>query len=109
MDAERKAFGLLGLAARAGRITVGLPLTCEALKRPRGDRPLLVLLAADASANTVKRVTDRTNYYSTPLCRLQADGAALALAVGKREAVVAVVGITEPHLAKAVLEQLTAQ
>ncbi|MBP3396637.1 MAG: ribosomal L7Ae/L30e/S12e/Gadd45 family protein [Clostridia bacterium] len=110
METEKKALALLGLAARAGRVTVGLPLTCEALKNARNEkRPQLVLLASDASANTVKRITDRTNYYKVSLCRLQAAGHTLALAVGKRATDVAVVGVTEPHLAAAVRELLTAE
>ena len=105
--AEDKALRLLGLAARAGRVTVGSPLTCEALKR--SGRPCAVLLASDASANTAKRITDRTDYYNVPLFRLTVDGESLAVTVGKRGAGVAVVGITEPSLAAAVCRELTAQ
>lgn len=110
METEKKALSLLGFAAKAGRVTVGLPLTCEALRSARNEkRPQLVLLAADAAANSTKRITDRTQYYKVPLCHLQADGETLALAVGKRGAGVAVVGVTEPHLAAAVRELLTAE
>lgn len=107
MGNESKALRLLGLAARAGRVSVGLPLTCEALKR--GGRVCVALLASDAAANTAKRIIDRTNYYSVPLLRLSADSMTLAVAVGKRDAGVAVVGITEPHLGEAVLQELTAE
>ena len=67
------------------------------------------LIASLGMVDSVKRITDRTNYYKVSLCRLQAAGHTLALAVGKRETDVAVVGVTEPHLAAAVRELLTAE
>lgn len=99
-NATQKALRLLGLAARAGRTVVGVPLICTALQRGAKDKtPLLVVEAADSSANTHKRITDRTAFYGVRRVRVDADCAALALAVGKRDALVAAVGVTEPHLA----------
>ena len=40
--------------------------------------------------------------------RVDADCAALALAVGKRDALVAAVGVTEPHLAREIEAALDA-
>jgi ribosomal protein L7Ae-like RNA K-turn-binding protein len=101
---EEKALGFLGLATRAGRVIAGVPLICTALQKGKKEKtPVLVLLAADASQNTQKRVTDRTAYYSVPLIRLSVDGATLALRVGKRDGTVAAVGITEPSLAQAIM------
>ena len=103
---EEKAIRLLGFAARARRITVGVPLICAALQKgAAGKTPLLVLLASDASANTAKRIADRTAYYHVPLHALTVDGAQLALAVGKRDGTVAAVGITDPELAGAIAAQ----
>lgn len=107
-NATEKALRLLGLAARAGRVVVGVPLICTALQKGAKDKtPLLVLMASDCSPNTRKRIGDRTAYYHVPLQELSADCAMLAHAVGKKDAAVAAVGVTEPHLAKAVEEALT--
>ena len=104
-DREEKALRLMGLAARAGRIIAGVPLLCTALQKSKeGKTPLLLLLAADASQNTKKRVADRTAYYGVPVICLSADRATLALRAGKRDGAVAVVGITEPSLAQAIIE-----
>lgn len=104
-DREERALGLLGLAARAGRVIAGIPLICTALQKGKKEKtPVLVLLAADASQNTQKRVTDRTAYYGVPLVRLSLDCATLAQRVGKRDGAVAAVGITEPNLAQAIIE-----
>ena len=101
---EEKALGLLGLATRAGRVIAGVPLICTALQKGKRDKtPVLVLLAADASQNTQKRVTDRTAHYGVPLIPLSIDCATLALRVGKRDGAVAAVGITEPELARAII------
>ena len=100
---EEKALRMLGFAARARRITAGASLICAALQKGGAQRPLLVLLAADASENTKKRMTDRTAYYGVPLIRLSVDRTVLALRVGKRGGAVAAVGITEPSLARAII------
>ena len=108
-EREAKAMRLLGLAARAGRVTAGVPLICTALQKgANGKQPLLVLLAADASENTKKRITDKTTYYRVPLRSISTDCATLATAVGKRDGAVAAVGISEPGLAREIAELLKA-
>ena len=106
---EDKALRMLGLAARARRITVGVPLICTALQKGGEQKPLLVLLAADASENTKKRMTDRTAYYHVPLYPMSADCERLALAVGKRDAAVAAVGVSEPGIAEAIARILNSE
>ena len=101
-EAAAKALRLLGLAAKAGKLIVGTELVCTALSRGGEHAPRLVAEACDASANTHKRVTDRCAYYGVRAVRLTATAAELAHAVGKREAVVAVVGVTDEHLAAAI-------
>ncbi len=87
---EKKLLSSLGLCARARKITVGVPMICEALRRGGKDMPRLVLEASDTSENTHKRISDRCGYYKIRLIRLKADGAALGAAVGKSSAVAAV-------------------
>lgn len=106
-DKTKKALSLLGLAVRAGCAVIGVPLICTALQRDAKDKKIcLVIEAADSSANTHKRITDRTAFYGVPTVRLETDCGALALAVGKRDAAVAAVGVTEPNLARAIMDTL---
>lgn len=104
-DRVARLTGLLGLAARAGRVVIGTSLICTALQRgAAGKTPLLLVLAADGSPNTKKRISDRGAFYGVPVISLPMDCAALAHCVGKRDALVAAVGVTEQHLATAIWE-----
>ncbi len=102
---EKKALAYLGLAARAGRVTVGVTLCCEALKKRASSvkkPPVIVLVASDASDATKKRITDRAAYYGVSVIALSVDCAALATTVGKRDGSVAAVLVSEPSLAQAI-------
>lgn len=100
---------MLGFAARARRTLVGVPLIAAALqKNAAGKTPLVVLLANDASENTRKRVINKCAFYRVPLCEMPVDGALLAHTVGKREGLVAAVGVTDAGLAGAILEAFDA-
>ncbi|MBQ9801461.1 MAG: ribosomal L7Ae/L30e/S12e/Gadd45 family protein [Clostridia bacterium] len=104
-ETEKKALAYLGFAVRAGRVAIGVPLVCEALKKSRDgakNAPMIVLEAADTSNNTHKRVEDRTAHYRVPAVRLLIDSAALATAVGKRGGAVGAVAVTDQNLAKAI-------
>lgn len=101
-EIEKKALGLLGLAARARALTIGVALTCEALKKgARGKTPFAVIEAFDTSANTHKRVCDRVKYYDVYHRQIGVTGEELAASIGKRDGTVGAVGITNPHLAHA--------
>ncbi|MBR4359784.1 MAG: ribosomal L7Ae/L30e/S12e/Gadd45 family protein [Clostridia bacterium] len=63
-------FGLLGLACRAGQITLGAEM---ALAEIKGGRAGLVLLDADASDGTKKKITDACAYRGVPLHMLPAE------------------------------------
>lgn len=102
-QADRKILGLIGLAARARRVCVGVPLCCTAMAKGGAAAPLAVVIAADAAQNSAKRIKDRCAFYGVPAVNTRADTLALAAAVGKRDAAVAAVGITEPHLAKEIV------
>ncbi|MBR7112741.1 MAG: hypothetical protein IKC75_07505 [Clostridia bacterium] len=102
---EEKALAYLGFAVRARRAVIGVSLMCEALKSTpvRGDTvSRIVLEAADTSANTHKRIADRTAYYHVPAVRLSLDGESLAVAVGKRGGTVGAVLVTDDSLAAAI-------
>ncbi len=97
------ALRLLGLAARARALVIGVPLICTALSRAaKGKAPLVVLCASDCSENTKKRITDRTAFYGVEMISLPLTCAQLAHAIGKKEALVAAVGVTDHNLAAAI-------
>lgn len=82
-----KAGQLLGLAMRARKLITGEELTVNAI---RSKQAKLVLLAEDASPNTVKKITDKCTTYSVPWL-VTADRYALGKAIGKDARVVVAV------------------
>ena len=101
---EAYALRMLGLAARARALVVGTALVCQALASAK--KPFAVLLASGVSGNTEKRVTDRAAFYDVPLYRLKTDAEGLASIIGKRDAAVAAVAVTDAELAKAITKDL---
>lgn len=59
-----KMFGLLGLAAKAGKLVSGEFSVEKAIKEKKA---YLVILAADASENTQKHFSDMCRYRRVPL------------------------------------------
>ena len=101
-----RALRLLGLAARARALVIGVPLICTALSQGKNKAPALVLVAEDCSTNTKKRITDRTAFYGAELIALPCTCEQLAHTIGKKEALVAAVGVTDHNLATAIAAAL---
>ncbi|MFJ7729031.1 YlxQ family RNA-binding protein [Neobacillus sp. NPDC097160] len=80
-------MSLLGLANRARKIISGEEL---AVKEIRNGKAKLVLLAADASANTTKKITDKCTSYQVPL-KMVENRYLLGQAIGKEARVVVAV------------------
>ena len=57
---RQKWISLVGLANRAGKIISGEELS---VKEIRNGKAKLILLSADASANTAKKITDKCRSY----------------------------------------------
>ncbi len=57
----QKAFGLIGLAKKAGRLALGEAAVKDAV---RFGKAKLVIIAEDASDNTKKSITDSCKYYN---------------------------------------------
>lgn len=96
-DGHSDALKALGLCRAAGKTVCGTDLVCRALHKV--GTVFCVVLASDASQNTVKRLTDKCSYYGVSLYQMPATMAELADAVGKRGAQTAVVAITDANLA----------
>ena len=78
---SEKIMGLLGLAARAGKLVYGTPMVCDALKD--GKKVYFVFRAKETSENTHKRIGDRCKYYNVPLVDVELDTVELAHRLGK--------------------------
>ncbi|PPA72024.1 YlxQ family RNA-binding protein [Jeotgalibacillus proteolyticus] len=76
---QPKWMSLLGLATRAGKVISGEELV---IKEVRNRKAKLVLLAEDASGNTAKKVTDKSQYYGVPV-RQVTDRYTLGHLIGK--------------------------
>ena len=74
-------------------------MVCEALRAKQ--KPELVVEASKNSPNTSKRIADKCAFYGVELVQIEADGEALARAVGK-SGWVAAVAITDPNLCRLV-------
>lgn len=59
-----KRLSTIGLARRAGKLTLGEEYVCKAIADKSAK---LVIMAADISANGRKKITDKCNYYGTEL------------------------------------------
>ncbi|KAB2335459.1 YlxQ family RNA-binding protein [Bacillus mesophilum] len=97
---ENQWMSLLGLANRARKITSGEEL---AIKEIRSGKAKLVLLSADASSNTAKKVTDKCKTYHVPV-RMVESREILGHAIGREARVV--VAVLDAGFAKKLLTLL---
>lgn len=84
---DHQWMSLLGLANRAGKVISGEELT---VKQIRGGNAKLILLSADASRNTAKKITDKCNSYEVPM-KIVENRHLLGQAIGKEARVVVAV------------------
>ena len=101
---EQKTLNALGLCAKARKLITGTPMVCESLRGAK--KPFLVLCAADNSQNTAKKLSDKCSFYGVPAIILEATGASIADAVGKKGGQVAAVAVTDENLCRLILSSL---
>lgn len=89
---------MIGLCKKAGRLVSGVPLVCDAM---RDGHVHLAVYAAEASENSVKRVTDKAAFYAVPCMAIAASPETLAKSIGKTGAVAAI-GIADGGFAEAI-------
>ena len=87
----KKLLSLLGLAARARRLVCGTDQCRDEIRR--GKLPL-VIVAANASENTKKRISDACRYYGCTMCVAPVNSLELSTRIGK-SANIAVVGVND--------------
>ena len=84
----KKAASAIGLAKRAGKVTCGIPLIIEALRAGKG--PSLVVASETASANSLKKISDKCKFYGTEIITIPLSPDELAHCVGNSGSVAAV-------------------
>ncbi len=102
---QSKICGMLGLCRKAGKLIAGTDLVVEAI-RSKKSMVKLVLLSADASDNTVKKIRNCCVHHEKKLCVLKQDGELLAKTIGKT-GVISACAIVDEGLAKALMALLS--
>ena len=97
---SEKAASMLGLAQRAGKVAGG-GLAAE--KAVKGGKAYLLILAEDASANTVKKFTNMAAWNKVPLQSFLTK-AELGKRIGKEER--SVLAVTDGNFAEAIQKHL---
>ena len=103
MSDEKKLISLLGIAKKAGRVVSGTDMAVESVRSGKKNSVKLLLLAADASANTVKRIENTGAYHKVPVIRLSVNKAELARLTGSG-AELSAVGVTDTGFVEAMLK-----
>ncbi len=98
-----KLKGMLGLCRKAGKIIIGVPMVCTALRSEKP--PAAVFISDNCSENTEKRVRDKCSFYKIPCYVLPLSTDELAVAAGKKSSVGAV-AVTDAKMADAVIVKL---
>lgn len=96
------ALRALGLAKRAGKVICGTPQVCDALRKKT--KPVLAVLAGEASENSRKRICDKCAYYDVKLLILPCSPETLGHAVGSSGSLAAL-ALTDAGLANLVRTQ----
>ena len=98
-EKTQKLLGLLGLAARAGKLVYGTPMVCEDLKK--GKKVYFVFEASGTSENTHKRIGDRCRFYNVRLIGLELSTEEFAHLLGK-SGELAVAALTDASFAQGI-------
>ncbi|MBQ7012244.1 MAG: ribosomal L7Ae/L30e/S12e/Gadd45 family protein [Clostridia bacterium] len=86
--AIKRATSSIGLAKKAGKIICGIPMIIEALRTAK--KPSLVIASAEASANSLKKISDKCKFYGVEIITIPISPDELAHSVGNSGSVAAV-------------------
>ena len=100
MSEEQKIYQLLGIATRARKVITGEDLT---VREVQAGKAQLVVITSDASDNTMKKITDKCNFFNVEK-HVFGSREDLGHAIGKDSRVV--LAITDAGFAKKISELL---
>ncbi|MBR2474573.1 MAG: ribosomal L7Ae/L30e/S12e/Gadd45 family protein [Clostridia bacterium] len=103
MSGAQKIMSLIGIAKKAGKVISGTDMAVESVRSGRKNSVKLLVVACDASRNTLKRIDNTSAYYQIPVIKLDSDKAELARITG-HSSTLSVIGITDTGFAKAMQE-----
>lgn len=103
MSDTNKLAGLLGMARRAGRLSIGFDASVAAAE---SGKTALILLVTDVSPKTAKECAFAAETYGVRVMNLPLDKAALADAIGMHKPV-AVIAVCDSGFAKAIRPHCT--
>ena len=102
---KTKVISLIGMAKKAGKLLSGTDRVVESVREKNKNGVKLLLCSADASQNTVKRISNTSSFYNIPFFTLWIDKNELARVIGS-DSFVSVIGITDAGFCKAMTERL---
>ena len=100
-----KLSGMLGLAMRAGKVTLGTEQICTALSKKKVN---LVLVSSTASDSTKKKLQFKCEYYKTRMIEVNIDTEELGRLLGKTYTPAAV-AIADDNFSKAIEQILNSE
>lgn len=80
---NKRLYGMLGFAMRAGKVVIGTESVCSAMARRGKDRPQLVLIAQTASEGTKKKLLTKAEFYGVDTLSIDIDSSELGRLLGK--------------------------
>lgn len=101
--ANSKFFGLLGIAAKAGRLTYGGNLVRTKIQSKQ--KPNLVILSRDSSENTKKRIINCCKFYDCECVTVNETSDDLGAKTG-REGPISCIAVNDIGFANAILKSL---
>jgi ribosomal protein L7Ae-like RNA K-turn-binding protein len=105
---NKKLFGFIGIAMKAGKIISGTNLTAETIRSQNSQKkvPHLVIIASDASENSKKRIINCCVHYNVKYYETDVQSETLAHIIGKKSSI-SVIAVTELNLAKEIEKIIT--
>lgn len=97
-NVNRRLYGMLGFAMRAGRLVIGTESVCKAMAKRGNEKVRLVLIAFDASDGTKKKLLTKAEFYGVDAIEINIDQSELGRLLGKLYAP-ATVAVTDEHFA----------
>ncbi len=98
----KRLSGMIGLAMRAGKLTLGADMVCLAMQKKSRTSPRLIVLAQGASSATRERLIKKSAYYGVPLIEVPIDMGKLGQLLGKTYAP-AVISVNDDGFAREII------
>ena len=106
-NGNKRLYGMLGFAMRAGKVIIGTESVCSAMAKRGKDKLRLVLIAESASEGTKKKLLTKAEFYGVDTMSINIDSSELGRLLGKLYAP-ATVAIADKHFAEEIRRAISA-